>query len=173
MPPMTPEQAKHMSGFFLSVIDEEIPTSRSVIRAIPEAGRDYKPDPAARSALEIARHLALGDLFFLGAIASGAFGPYDEEAEKAVTTLADAAAAYDRSWPAALDKIRNLSGEALAKPLDMMGAFNLPAVLYLSFLIRHQVHHRGQLSAYVRPAGGKVPSIYGGSADEPWQPPTE
>ena len=51
----------------------------------------------------------------------------------------------------------------------MMGAFNFPAVIYLSFLIRHQVHHRGQLSVYLRPMGAKVPAIYGGSFDEPWQ----
>jgi uncharacterized damage-inducible protein DinB len=32
----------------------------------------------------------------------------------------------------------------------------------------HSIHHRGQLSAYLRPMGAKVPSIYGGSADEPF-----
>ena len=170
---MSPEQAKSMAAFFLSVIEEEIPTTQKVIRAVPEANRDYKPDSAARSALEIARHLSLGDIFFLDAVTNGAFGDYDEAAEKEIATIADAAAIFDEKWPAALDKIRNLPGEALAKELDMMGAFKFPAVIYLSFLIRHQVHHRGQLSAYVRPAGGKVPSIYGGSADEPWQPGSE
>jgi uncharacterized damage-inducible protein DinB len=42
----------------------------------------------------------------------------------------------------------------------------LPAYVYLSFVQNHSVHHRGQLSAYLRPMGGKVPSIYGPSADE-------
>jgi uncharacterized damage-inducible protein DinB len=42
-----------------------------------------------------------------------------------------------------------------------------PAATYLGLLIKHSVHHRGQLSAYLRPMGGKVPAIYGGSADEP------
>ena len=42
-----------------------------------------------------------------------------------------------------------------------------PRVTFLSLNLRHLVHHRGQLSAYLRPMGGKVPSIYGGSADEP------
>jgi uncharacterized damage-inducible protein DinB len=45
--------------------------------------------------------------------------------------------------------------------------FNLPRVTYLQFMQKHMVHHRGQLSAYLRPMGAKVPSIYGGSADEP------
>ena len=47
--------------------------------------------------------------------------------------------------------------------------FNFPAFMYLSFVEKHSTHHRGQLSAYLRPMGSKVPSIYGGSADEPWQ----
>ena len=45
----------------------------------------------------------------------------------------------------------------------------MPAVNYLLFALVHMVHHRGQLSAYLRPMGGKVPSIYGGSYDEPWR----
>jgi uncharacterized damage-inducible protein DinB len=49
----------------------------------------------------------------------------------------------------------------------MFGMFNLPAVMYLQFMLNHSIHHRGQLSAYLRPMGAKVPSIYGGSFDEP------
>jgi len=44
-----------------------------------------------------------------------------------------------------------------------------PAVTYLSLDMSHGIHHRGQLSAYLRPMGAKVPSIYGPSADEPLQ----
>jgi uncharacterized damage-inducible protein DinB len=49
--------------------------------------------------------------------------------------------------------------------------FNLPAVAYLGFLNNHSIHHRGQLAAYLRPMGSKVPNIYGGSFDEPMQMP--
>jgi uncharacterized damage-inducible protein DinB len=49
----------------------------------------------------------------------------------------------------------------------------MPAVQYLMFALVHMVHHRGQLASYIRPMGGKVPSIYGGSYDEPWQGPAE
>jgi uncharacterized damage-inducible protein DinB len=45
----------------------------------------------------------------------------------------------------------------------------MPAVTYLGFMNSHSIHHRGQLSVYLRPMGAKVPSIYGGSADEPFQ----
>jgi uncharacterized damage-inducible protein DinB len=45
---------------------------------------------------------------------------------------------------------------------------DFPTAGFLWFMLMDQVHHRGQLSVYVRMAGGKVPSIYGLSADEPW-----
>jgi uncharacterized damage-inducible protein DinB len=46
-----------------------------------------------------------------------------------------------------------------------MGYWQLPAVQFLSLAVKHSVHHRGQLSAYLRAMGGKVPGIYGPSAD--------
>ena len=45
---------------------------------------------------------------------------------------------------------------------------DIPLPEFLDFMLHDQIHHRGQLSIYVRMAGGKVPSIYGPSADEPW-----
>jgi uncharacterized damage-inducible protein DinB len=43
-----------------------------------------------------------------------------------------------------------------------------PNVTYLGFANNHSIHHRGQLAAYLRAMGSKVPAIYGGSADEPF-----
>jgi len=40
-----------------------------------------------------------------------------------------------------------------------------PAVVYLTIMVKHSAHHRGQLSAYLRPMGAKVPGIYGPSGD--------
>ncbi len=45
---------------------------------------------------------------------------------------------------------------------------DIPVIGFCWFILCDQIHHRGQLSVYVRMAGGKVPSIYGPSADEPW-----
>jgi len=47
--------------------------------------------------------------------------------------------------------------------------FQWPNVSYLGFANNHSVHHRGQLASYLRAMGSKVPAIYGGSADEPFQ----
>jgi uncharacterized damage-inducible protein DinB len=55
----------------------------------------------------------------------------------------------------------------MAKEVDFFGVVKMPAAALLSVAMNHGVHHRGQLAAYLRPMGSKVPSIYGGSADEP------
>jgi uncharacterized damage-inducible protein DinB len=56
----------------------------------------------------------------------------------------------------------------LAKVVEFFGVMNLPNVLYLGFWNSHSIHHRGQLSTYLRAMNAHVPSIYGGSADEPF-----
>ena len=58
-----------------------------------------------------------------------------------------------------------LSAEALLKIVDFRGIFQLPAVTYLQTAMIHSIHHRGQLSMYLRPMGAKVPAIYGESFD--------
>ena len=40
-----------------------------------------------------------------------------------------------------------------------------PVVWFLTLMVKHGAHHRGQLSTYLRPMGAKVPSIYGASGD--------
>ena len=60
-----------------------------------------------------------------------------------------------------------MPGEKLAKDTPFFAGMELPNVIYLGLMNRHGVHHRGQLSTYLRPMGAKVPGIYGPSADEP------
>ena len=160
-----------MAEFFVSVIEMETPTTRKIIAAVPEDKADYRPHEDSMTAMELAHHIPGSDIWFLDAVANGEFAMPDPEAEKSITTVAGALKVLDEQFGPALDKVKALSGEALAKEVSMMGIFNQPAVIYLSFLIRHSVHHRGQLSAYLRPMGAKVPAIYGGSADEPFEMP--
>jgi uncharacterized damage-inducible protein DinB len=81
-----------------------------------------------------------------------------------IMTPDDAVACYNERIPAAIARVRALSGEALIEPVDFFGTI-LTAVVILSVMVRHSIHHRGQLSTYLRPMGGKVPAIYGPSAD--------
>ena len=68
-------------------------------------------------------------------------------------------------FKANLKQIEGLSGEQLTQSVDFRGMFQMPAVSFLTLSQNHTIHHRGQLSTYLRPMGGKVPSIYGESVD--------
>lgn len=163
---MTPEQAKTIADFLLSTLDNEIPLTTGVLGAVPDGALDYRPDGVSKTALELVRHITLEDEWMLVGVANGAFGPMPDQTDTCgLMTPADAVATYTDRIPRAAARIRTMSGDELARTVDFLGVFQLPAVEFLSLMIRHSAHHRGQLSAYLRAMGGKVPAIYGPSAD--------
>lgn len=166
---MTPEQAAFTRQMMCQGAEREQPVTRNVIAAVPESGVDYKPHEKSMTALDLAYHLVASEVWFLNGIANGAFEPGEGGRPAEIKKVEDVLAFYDKEFPAALDKVKALSPEKLAQPVDFYGIFNLPAVAYMGFMNSHSIHHRGQLSVYLRPMGSKVPSIYGGSADEPFQ----
>jgi uncharacterized damage-inducible protein DinB len=159
------EQAKRISLFLIAALEQESATTRKIIAAVPAEKSDYRPHPTNKSELELANHIATSEVWFLNGIAA-ANVPTEEG--PSFSTPTDALAWYDREFPAALAKVKALSGEQLVAVADLFG-MKFPNVVYLNFCQVHSIHHRGQLSAYLRPMGAKVPSIYGGSADEPFQ----
>lgn len=165
---MNPEQAAVVSGFLLQGIENESKTTRRVIAAVPEDKHDYRPDPNARTAFELAWHVAASDIYFLNGVASGEFAAGGERPPE-IKTIADVLAWYDKALPESLAKVKALSAEKLTKEINFHGVFNAPAVQYLIVANNHGIHHRGQLATYLRPMGAKVPRIYGGSFDEPMQ----
>lgn len=149
-------------------IGREMETTKKVLAAIPEAqSREYRPDPKARNAFELAWHIVSTEVQMLDEIADAKFNmePRFQEPK----TVSDMVSWYESNLPRALARVRALSEQQLSKPVDFYGAFNYPAVFYLSFVTSHSIHHRGQLATYLRPMGSHVPSIYGGSADEEWK----
>ena len=171
---MNPESAKAMADFYLPVLAQEIETNVRVFKAVPEDERDYRPHSKSMSALELARHMSLEDVWFLQAVIDGQFGAMPAQGEDSeVKSVAEAVDLYHDKMPALIEQVKSLSGEQLTQELSLMGVFNLPAIGFLSFMLRHTVHHRGQLSAYLRPMGSKVPQIYGGSADYPMEIPEQ
>jgi len=82
-----------------------------------------------------------------------------------VKTPAELAVWYEQSIADKLQKLKTLTPEQLTKIIDFRGLVQLPAVMYLEFASNHSIHHRGQLSAYLRAMGSKVPAIYGESYD--------
>ena len=168
---MQPDQATFLLHTFLPQIQQEWETTKKVLTAIPDKNLDYRPDPKARTAPEIAWHMVSSEIWFFEGLIGGGFQMEEAAQPDDVKTVADIIAWYEEKAPPLLDALDALPGEKLATPVDFFGVMSHPAVNYLSFLIVHTVHHRGQLSTYLRPMGGKVPAIYGGSADEPFQAP--
>jgi len=167
---MQPDQAKFLAETYLGHLNMEHRATTRVISSVPADHAGYKPDPKCMSAIELAWHLGSSEIWFLNGVVNGAFvPPEDGKLPENIQSGADAAAYYEKEFPAAVEKLSAMSGEDLAKPVSFFGVFNFPVVEYLGFATRHSVHHRGQLSAYLRPMGSKVPQIYGGSADEPFE----
>jgi len=167
---LTPEFALGLRAVMLDGFKREAETTKRVIAAIPDAKSSYKPDPHARNAQELAWHLANSDIQFLEGIADLKFAMGTAPADKP-TDIAGIVAWYDRNLQRNLARVEALTGEQLLTPVNFAGVFNMPAVFYLGFLNNHSIHHRGELATYLRPMGSKVPSIYGGSYDEPFNPP--
>ena len=162
---MTPDQAKFLLSLTLPIIKTEHETTKRVIEAIPLDKGDYRPEPVAKSALELAWHIVAAEDRFHKAICTGKFDFTPMNRPDAINNSAKIAAWFDESFNANLKQIESLSGEQLTKSVDFRGMFQMPAVSFLTLSQNHSIHHRGQLSTYLRPMGGKVPSIYGESYD--------
>jgi uncharacterized damage-inducible protein DinB len=163
---MNPADAKTVAHFLLNDFGYEVQTTARVLGAVPANRLDYRPDEKSKTALALVRHITLEDEWFLNSIVEGAFNPPPDDSDACgILTPADAVAQYQQRIPAALDRVRALSPEQLTKIVDLFGIMQLPAVAFISLGMKHSVHHRGQLSAYLRAMGGSVPGIYGPSAD--------
>ena len=82
-----------------------------------------------------------------------------------MTTTAEVSRWYAGVFEADLRRVGELPADRLTNPIDFRGIITLPAVTFLMIGLKHSIHHRGQLSMYLRPIGAKVPSIYGESYD--------
>jgi uncharacterized damage-inducible protein DinB len=163
---MQPDQAAFLlHSLFLPNLNNEHRLTKSVIEAIPVDKGDYRPDANSRSALDLAWHIASTEMRFLNAVAAGAFDFTPMPRPESIANSAALAGWYADNFAPHLEKVAQLSNEQLLKIVDFRGVFQLPAVMYLNFVLHHSVHHRGQLSTYLRPMGAKVPAIYGESYD--------
>jgi len=162
---MTPEQARFLLDFTLPTLTRETATTAKVIAATPNANLDYRPTERCMPAAELLWHIASSDVMFIEGILNGAFGKSHEKPAN-VTTPEEISAWYSQKMSSGIEKLSAYTPEEAARILDFHGFLQAPAAGFISFAVGHSIHHRGQLSSYLRPMGGKVPSIYGPSADE-------
>ena len=163
---MTQEQGAFLlQSIFLPLYTAEHPVSKAVIAAIPPDQAAYRPDSIVRNALDLAWHIVVAEDRFMNAVASGVFTFDNAVRPEAIRTPADIVAWYSERFTADIERLKTTPVDRLVVPIDFRGLFTFPAVVFLQSGISHSIHHRGQLSTYLRPMGAKVPSIYGESYD--------
>ncbi len=161
---LTPDQATQILQYQLGGIKTESRTTATVLRAVPADRADYRPDPHAKSAIELVRHIALAENRFYETVTAGIFDLKNDLPESVVTPV-EIAEWYEARFAGNFDLLTRATPEQLLKPVDFRGMFTWPAIRFLSLGLNHSIHHRGQLSTYLRPMGAKVPAIYGESYD--------
>ncbi|HUC54447.1 MAG TPA: DinB family protein [Candidatus Cybelea sp.] len=163
---MTADQAKFLlHDVYLGTLKNESRITKGVLESVPSNKVDYKPDPASRSAIELARHIAAADNRFVETVIHGVFDTNPAMIPESVKTPAEVAAWYEQRYRKNFEALRNVPAEHLVKIVDFRGMFQWPAVKFLMFGLHHTIHHRGQLSSYLRCMDSKVPAIYGESFD--------
>lgn len=157
---MNEATVKTLAEFIIGQIDQEYATTRKVLAAVPAENTSYKPDDKSMSAIELAIHIAASEVFFLDGVINSKL----EWKQPDFKTPSEVAAYYDHTVPGLIAQVRTLPVPTLLATLEL-GPWKEPAITFLTLDLKHGIHHRGQLSAYLRPMGAKVPSIYGPSAD--------
>jgi uncharacterized damage-inducible protein DinB len=137
-------------------------TTRKVLARIPE-GSDYRPDPKSRTAQEIAWQIVCEEKMLIDALESGkaewAPPPTPPTMKAVVEAYEQQSAGMEKRWNA-------LPAGRWDGTIEFFGSQRSSSSLAWSFLF-DIIHHRGQLTTYLRPMGSTVPQVYGPTADEP------
>lgn len=149
-------------SLFTKFWTNESRTTRKVLARIPE-GSDYRPDPKSRTAQEIAWQILCEEKLIIEALETGKI---EWVPPPMPATMKEVLEAYDELSATMPGRWEALPAERWAGTIEMFGSQRPAAAMAWSFLF-DLVHHRGQITTYLRPMGSTVPQVYGPSADEP------
>jgi len=149
-------------ALFTKFWTNEAKTTRNVLARIPESS-DYRPDPKSRTAHEIAWQIVCEEKMIIEALENGKaeWAPPPRPA-----SMKDVLVAYEKQSAEIVDRWKALPDERWEGTLEFFGKEHPASPMAWSFLF-DIVHHRGQITTYLRPMGSTVPQIYGPSGDEP------
>lgn len=146
-------------------LKREFATTLKVMRAYPENEMDFAPHERSSTTKQLMatfvfemyliRSTVLGEI-----IDPNIYQTYHKE------TLDELVSDFEKETNHVLEMLEKMNDEELSKTVNFAGN-DFVASDFIHMMMCDQIHHRGQLSVYIRMAGGKVPSIYGPSADDP------
>jgi uncharacterized damage-inducible protein DinB len=155
---------------FITTWEREFQTTLKILKAYPTDKIDLKPSEKSKSAKDLAWTFVGEEGVIIDGVCKGKIDFMNTP--KAPATIQEVISTYENSHKSNVDKVKALTEAELNSPIPwmiapkQMGQVRRADVLWMA--VMDNVHHRGQLSVYLRIAGAKVPSIYGPSADEPW-----
>ena len=149
-------------SLFAGFWEKESATTSKVLARIPE-GSDYRPDPKSRTAREIAWQIICEEKMIIEALETGTveWAPPPPPA-----TMKEVCDTYDRQSAETVRRWKSLPAARWDGALEFFGRPRPASAMAWSFLF-DIVHHRGQITTYLRPMGSTVPQVYGPSGDEP------
>jgi uncharacterized damage-inducible protein DinB len=140
----------------------ESKTTSKVLARIPE-GSDYRPDPKSRTARQIAWQIVGEEKMIIAGLETGVI---EWAPSPAPATMKELCEIYDRQSADIDSRWRALSPARWEGTIEFFGGQRSASRMAWSFLF-DIVHHRGQITTYLRPMGSTVPQVYGPTADEP------
>lgn len=158
----------------LPEFDHETATTRRLIERIPDNKLSFKPHPKSMDMATLATHLCEMTGWAVDTIEKDSFdlAASDPAARKIAASRAELLERFDKAVANARAALASAEDGPLMQPWSLKSGekvfFTMPKVVVLrSFVFNHCVHHRGQLSVYLRLNDIPVPAMYGPSADEP------
>jgi uncharacterized damage-inducible protein DinB len=151
--------------FFLSRRPEEFKMFQDVLRALPADKIGYKPHDRSPSAQQIMWIIAQEHESCVELLDTGR----TEWREQAAPNAAEISRRFDTAWRAIDERAKKLDDAGWTRKGEFLyegKVVDTKAVgEFLWFILFDAIHHRGQLTTYIRPMGGRVPAVYGPSAD--------
>ena len=157
-------------AMFLESFMKEHATTMKVLSNFPATQGEFRPHPRSQSARQLAFTFVMEQKMISAVVAGtfklgGGMPPLPDDFGQIVKT-------FDSDYEALVEQIRKAPDSAFEGTVDFpVGPGKIvpwPKMEFIYMMLRDQIHHRGQYTVYSRMAGGKVPAVYGPSADEPW-----
>lgn len=156
----------------IGALKDEVARTRRLLGAFPPSASELRPHATSQSTREVAHTLCIEAGVSMAAVTDKLDLSQMGKMPPAPATWAEVLAAFDGAYAGLIQLLENTPDAELGKtvkfPVGPKQVGDVPKGALIQYMLNDQIHHRGQLSVYLRMSGSKVPSIYGPSKDEPW-----